>query len=360
MKNICIITFHCAHNYGAVLQAYALKEYLTRKGCHVFFYDFRPDYLTKKYKTFNSNRFFSYNPCKCWKKLQNELPVIFQRCKKYDLFEKFIDRYLLDNKGNAITPGKLSTYKIDYIILGSDQIWNTQLTKGIEKSYWGDLGMETPCISYAASMECNIKSEYEKYIKERLIKFKAISVREEDLQSLLWNKLNVKSEIVTDPTFLLSELDWIKISQPIKSPSKYILLYYFGYNKSLFDKIEKYAIKAGCELKIISVGVYNDKRYINPISPENFIWLIKNAQMVITNSFHGTAFSIIFRTPFYTLKKEGGNSRIESLCNLANLGNRILDDFNEERVLFQDFDIGNDLNNLINSSKEYLNKAVEL
>lgn len=360
MKNICIITFHCAHNYGAVMQAYALKEYLLLMGYNVYFYDFRPEYLTKKYKTFNLNRYFSFNPCKLKKKLSNELPIIFQRHKKYHLFEKFITKNLLNNYNNAITPGKLAKFGIDYIILGSDQIWNTKLTKGLEKTYWGDLNCKVPCISYAASMECNIECDNEKYIKNRLSQFKAISVREEDLQNYLQKKLNIKSQIVTDPTFLLSEQDWMKISQPIKTPSKYILLYYFGYDKKLFDEIENYAKQIACELKIISVGVYNDKRYINQISPENFIWLIKNAQLVITNSFHGTAFSMIFKTPFYTLKKEGSNSRIESLCKFANLEDRVLDKFNKEKITLTTYTIDNKLDDLINESKEYLNKSLNL
>lgn len=359
MKNICIITFHCAHNYGAVLQAYALKKYLEKIGNNVYFYNYRPKYLTNRYKIFEIRRFFSFNICKCINKISNELTIIFQRYDKYHLFEKFINKYLLNNKYNAITPGTLATYEVDYVILGSDQIWNTRLTNGLDKIYWGDLEVEIPCISYAASMECAIKPEYENYIKNRLLEFKAISVRENDLHDFLLSKLNIKTHIVTDPTFLLSEHDWMGISQPIKCPSRFILLYYFGYDKDLFDKIENYAIKVDCELVIISVGLNNDKRYINKISPENFIWLIKNAQLVITNSFHGTAFSIIFKTPFYTLKKEGSNSRIESLCRLANLENRILDGFNEEVVTIEKFNVDSNLESMINISKEYLKTSIK-
>lgn len=359
MKNICIITFHCAHNYGAVLQAYALKKYLERIGNNVYFYDYRPKYLINKYKIFNLRRFISFNISKCINKTITELAIINTRYKKYHLFEKFINSFLLNNKNNAISPGTLATYGIDYIILGSDQIWNTNITKGIDKIYWGDLDIKIPCISYAASMECKVEPENEEYIKNSLTKFKAISVRENNLHDFLLDNLNIKSQIVTDPTFLLSEQDWLEISSPIIDTSKFILLYYFGYNKKLFDKIENYATKIDCKLIIITVGVNSDKRCLNTISPENFIWLIKNAQLVITNSFHGTAFSIIFKTPFYTLKKEGSNSRIESLCKLTNLEDRILDKFSEEVITLQKFKVDFNLENRINTSKEYLKTSIE-
>lgn len=359
MKNICIITFHCAHNYGAVLQAYALKTYLENNGNNVYFYNFRPKFLTNKYKIFDIRRLFSFNIYKCICKFSTEISLIFQRYKKFHLFENFINVRLLNFKRKAISPGTLSTYGIDYIILGSDQIWNTHITKGLDKIYWGDLEMKIPCISYAASMECSIEPKYENYIKNRLSEFKAISVRENDLHDYLFEKLNVKSHIVTDPTFLLSEKEWMVISQPIKCPAKFILLYYFGCNNCLFDKIEKYATKNGCKLIIISVALNKDKRYINNVSPENFIWLIKNAQLVITNSFHGTAFSIIFKTPFYTLRKEGSNSRIESLCKLAHLEDRIIENFNEDEITLKKYIVDNNLESMINSSKEYLKTSIK-
>lgn len=327
--NIGIITFHCAHNYGAVLQAYSSKTFLESLGHTVYFIDYRPNFLTDKYKVYNWKRYLSLSPIKMLTKFKNEIPIRKERIKKYLHFERFINDILLD-KGRKACRTKKDYQKLDILFLGSDQIWNTKLSLGIKPFYFGDIGIDLPIMVYAASLEDSIEPSLIEYMKKRLPKMKSLSVREPNLSLFLKEKVNIQTEIVVDPTLLLSSKDWEKLAVPVSAPQRYVLMYYFGYNPEVFYQAEKFAIAHDCTLKIISVGVYNDSRYINVVSPENFIWLFKNASFVLTNSYHGTAFSIINHIPFYTEMKSGKNYRIKHLCMITGYSDRIIQCFTSD------------------------------
>lgn len=354
---IGIITFHCAHNYGAVLQAYASKFFLESLGHDVYFIDYRPRFLTHKYKVFNLYRFFSFSISKTIKKISYELPLLCDRRLKYIKFEKFINNYLLcDGLRSCKT---IEDYKkLDCIYLGSDQIWNTDLVGTDISFYLGDLGLDVPVFSYGASLESNISIKYKDIFTKSLKRMVAVSVREIESQRLLKEDVDIDSEFVVDPTLLLTNEQWSNIIEPMDVDKPYVLFYYFGHDMNTINSAEIFAKKNGCELFIVSVGVYKDKRYINNISPENFLWLIKNASYVLTNSYHGTVFSIIFDKPFYTLKKKGSNIRIYNLCDLSGYKDRIIDSIDTD-LEWKELSYPNvNLSNSIKKSKQFINQTI--
>lgn len=326
---IGILTFHYAHNYGAVLQAYASKIFLETLGHEVFFIDYKPQCITAKYKVFTWKRFFAKSPISTLRKLKHELPLLKARWEKYQDFEEFISNVLLD-KGHKLSHFPTDLNNLDCYFLGSDQIWNISILGYFDKIYWGNITPHKPMISYAVSLENDIPNKYHDIIKSSLAKFNFISVRENIIQELLYTKFQIHSQVAVDPTFLLEPGDWRKLEKPLDIPEKFVLVYYFGVNSLFIDRVQKFATQNKCKLIVISIGVSSDKRFKNRVSPENFIYLFDKASFVITNSFHGTAFSIIFQRPFYTFKKKSSsNYRIEQLCSICGLSNRIIEDFNE-------------------------------
>ena len=177
---IGILTFHCAHNYGAVLQCYATQEFLRSKGYDVEIINYRPEYLLRPYKLFDKTRFKANNPIQFIKKIIIELMIFKMRYKRWKGFEKFINNRL--SVGCVVTKNTLPSDCNAYII-GSDQVWNPRITRGFDSIYFANFPFEKEekkYISYAASMET-------KSLDETQIEFykKNMEIAQQNLESSL-------------------------------------------------------------------------------------------------------------------------------------------------------------------------------
>ena len=327
---IGILTFHCAHNYGAVLQAHALQQYLKNVGYESDIINYRPKYLVSPYSLnileyFKSNQGLGY----LIKFFISELLLFRRRFIRYYKFNNFINNKLrlshcrIDNSLNI--PNDYDIY-----IFGSDQIWNSNITKGPDDIFWGNFEIKNNAkrIAYAASMEEDNQSQEEKlYFQKALKRFNSISVREKEVCKFLQTLTNVNIKIVLDPTFLLNSEDWNKLISKNKVKKKYILVY----------QVRKYpeTIKIANELAnqiggvVIELVASLDRKYIKyrdqTASPEDFVSYIKHAECIVTTSFHGTAFSIILNRPFYTvIMKDGHNNRSRNLLERLSLSERLI------------------------------------
>lgn len=321
---IGILTFHCAHNYGAVLQCYALQEFLKGLGHDVEIIDYRPNYLLAPYKIFKASRTGSLIfRIKSFIKSLLTLRRSYIRHKK---FYNFINNYLNLSKERNHIPDKYDVY-----ITGSDQIWNPQITNGFDSNYFAEYSFPKGhkiYISYAASMEAKKLSDLEaNYYKNHLNNFDFISVREKTLSDLLQPLTNKKITTVLDPTLIVDKKAWDRLAILPKNKHKYILVYQVRTHKCVLKIAKKIADKFNA--KIIEIGAWvdlYDKKYREEgKSPEEFIGYVKNSLLVITTSFHGTIFSIINEKPFYYIDL-GINidSRVRSLLNDLNLESRII------------------------------------
>ena len=333
-----ILTFHDAHNYGAVLQAYALKKYIKNLG-----YDA---------KVINYHHY--------------TIPDGYPREANIERWEKFnpFIQELIDYDENVYTSEEdLEKLDIDYWICGSDQIWNTEITCGFNKGFFLDFKSNGKKISYAVSMGISeLPKEQEAKFKESLNKIDCISVREETLKRYAEKFTNKKITQTLDPTFLLDPKDYMDLIGENKY-GKYILIYSLVEDKRLAQVAQKIAKEKN--LKIIELNDKIKSNYfcdqISCASPEEFLTLIKNAEVVVSNSLHGTIFSIIFEKDFYTITRlQDRNARIGSILNIVEMKDRLIGNIEEmNNVRGQDYEKAyKKLEIEKEKSKEFLKEAL--
>lgn len=322
---IGILTFHRAHNYGAVLQCFCLQEYLKSIGNDVYVIDYSPSYLKKVYKKHSLRHWVSTSIKRTFKKIITE-PFLYKlRDTRYNNFNIFINTKL------NLYPYKegMDYSEFDAIILGSDQIWEAPITGGKYDDVYFGKDAKCKVFSFAASNKANSLSPSDiKYYQSRLLKFTNIGVREYSLKSLLEPFINKKIEVNLDPTLLSDNI--IKNTIPdIRIRDKtYVLVYEIIEHKEVVVIAKKYAKKINADVVLLSANINYDNLGIRDqiASPVDFINYIRHAECVFTTSFHGTALSILFERPFYSFKQHTqSDQRIESLVSLLGLTDRFVE-----------------------------------
>ncbi len=308
---IGIITFHWATNYGAVLQAFALQEYLKEKGHVVEIIDYKPSRVV--YLRFIGNiRRLSFV------EIVREFKINRFRKQYLNLSaERFKNSAALIKAGNDY----------DVFICGSDQIWNESFTLcaegGPTLSYFIDFVKDDkPRIAYAASFGTDkLSPKVVELITPELRKFKSISVRENTGVEIL-RKINIESTLVLDPTLLLDSEVFKVLIAGVKTEKEYKLFsHIININQLTAENIRSFI----CENYFKQEK--NNQYAGEPIEVLEWLLCIREAQLVITNSYHGVIFSIIYHTPFIVVPVEGSNmnNRIATLLCGLGLENRIVD-----------------------------------
>jgi len=316
MKKIGIITINDTANYGNRLQNYALYSYLKRFGYDVFtiiVHDSKQKMILRKLRHVLGNAF----------KL-----LLFNKYSKYNNFSKF------QNKIKFKNVIKTNLNDFDFLIVGSDQVWNPSFSRLSDIDILKNVD-NNKRISYAASFGISDLDEASKEkVKNEISKFKAISVRENIGKELIEKITDRKDvEVLIDPTMLLTADEWDRVSTKPKKlkSSKYILNYFLG-NLSSERKIEieRIAIENNCD--IINILDKNDPLYDS--GPSEFLYLEKHAFLICTDSFHSSVFAIIYDIPFIIFDRDqegmrNMNSRIETLLSKFKIDNR---NFNGKRI----------------------------
>lgn len=353
---IGILTFHRAHNYGAVLQLYALTSYLKSLGKEIYVIDYYNKYVYDNYKFFNLNRIKCKNPIKLSYRIIKTILLVPEKLHKRYLFKDFLKKHF-----TLIEQKSIST--LDCIIVGSDQVWNPKIVGGFKNQYFGyDIPKNIKLVSYAASTEINTMTteNLHKY-KESLRNFKNICVREKKFAEYLSTTINQEIQVCIDPTLLLEKNIWEKFA--IKSKEKnYVLVYQARANKDIIRYAEKIAEKNNSQIIILTSNVssYDNKHIIKKYAtPEEFVGYFMNAKCVIALSFHAVVFSIIAQVPFYAIRlNDGWDNRVESLLRNLNLLDRFVTTDNIVEYSEIDYDrIDLKIKYLRDNSKEYL-KAI--
>lgn len=369
MKKIATITFHASYNYGSNLQAYALQEYI-KKICD----------NKCKYKIINLRS--------CSQKKVYELPfgkfdiksiiktiflfnVRMQLRRKENNFENFINEKLnLTNEYNSIEELKNEIFDFDYYISGSDQIWNLR-TYDFDWSYFLEFVKKGKRISYAASfgpLRQNWTRQNMERVKNDLKQYDFISVREKGSYDNVLQLTNIKPNINIDPTLLLTKEEWYKVIDKTRLINKdYILLYDLKECKLVYKVAKKISKKFNIPVIITKPNKYDfiykvEKHY--ECGPLEFLNLLKNAKIVLTTSFHGTVFSILFNKPFYTIECNN-DFRIKTLLEITKLKNRNINNDNISDIYKNIFDVNFEMAEKIialerEKSKEYLKNALDI
>lgn len=353
---IGILTFHCAHNYGAVLQCFALQEFLKGLGHDVEVIDYRPSFLIDPYKIKLIS--FSGNIKSILKNIVVQILTFTRKTRRFKAFARFIDGRL--NLSSRCDETSVIS-DMDAYIFGSDQIWNSKITKGGDNIYWGILPFDKKgkkFITYAASMGIETASENEKKrIEENLKNFDAISVRESSLRAFLAPLTDKEINWVLDPTLLASRLVWDKLDDNVKDRG-YVLVYQVRENTNTMEFAKHIAHQLNANVISVEAWVRSkiERGKKSCASPEDFVSYVKHASCVVTTSFHGTAFSVIFNRPFYCLELgDSEDGRSKSLLHSLHLEERMVDKYARPSFSNIDYTEANEiLKEQRKSSKQFL------
>lgn len=337
MKSIATITFHHAHNFGSMLQTYALQEFILHIGreCNeeikYKIIDFHTPNQKELYAVFKRG----WNVKSLVKNLI-ALRHARQLYIKHQQFEDFLQKYCTLSRHYSSEKELLHTPPAaDYYISGSDQLWNVRATD-FSDVYYLNFISSGKRISYAASfgpLEINWaqydKRKYANYLNQ----YDSISVRESGSAKNVQTLIGKKPTVHLDPTFLLSAEEWRKIQSDANYRNgQYILLYCLEPTKAQI-KLTK-LISRKLRLPVVVLRYNNKNDWFNPFvkrydsGPRDFLAYIDHAALVLSSSFHGTAFSIIYHKPFYVFNGMS-DCRISSILNRAGLNERSIESYND-------------------------------
>lgn len=323
---IGILTFHSADNYGAVLQAYGLQEYLVGLGHEVYLIDYKPKYLTAPYRIFVKSH-AKGNLLVRIKYLCRSILVIPIRLRRNRLFNSFRKKYLKICKLDLNNP----VNDVDAFIFGSDQIWDPIITCGLDTIYMGDFPAadSKKKIAYAASVRSVSDLEEKKGLfRQHLSKFCAIGVRERTIQKFL-DKIvtDEQCNFTIDPVLLAGRTVFDKLAKQ-KCKGQYLFLFQLGYNVIVANIASRIALEKGLEIISMSSSsesIIKNKKIISSASPEQFLSYVKDAMYVVTTSYHCIVFSLLFQKDFTAVcLDEKGGERIANLLQELGLSSRLV------------------------------------
>ena len=314
-------------NYGSALQTWALHQTIKKTGEIPVLIDYCPDILADK------------NPLKPFKNMwdQNEeaqkmvemtMPAINENFFKFERFyqERFIrtrNKYTSKNFNDVET-----NEHINQFVCGSDTIFCPD-EFGFDDGYYANYEvMKGNSVSYAASFgDPHFSEETYIILNDRLRNFKALGIRENQMIPYLKKNTNVPVQRVIDPTLMLKPEEYETIISESSIKEKYLLMYSRRYSPIMEDYAEKLAKENGWKIVEISLRAINSERghiMRYDAGVEEFLSLVKNAEYIVTNSFHGMIFSVQFKRPFVVFSREQCDNKIEELLKLFGLSDRML------------------------------------
>nr|AXY99638.1 Polysaccharide pyruvyl transferase [Proteus vulgaris] len=359
---IGIITIHNVSNYGAVLQSYALKEVIKDKYT-VNIINFNNKHVSK------SLDLIRFTPS--LHGILGTIKDILRIIPRYRVINKF-NNFILDELDLSEYNNKALT-SFTTLISGSDQIWNPACISSnckFRDEYF--LSFATPQqkkISYASSCGAyEFNPEEEKVLAAYLNDYTYISSREYESSMYLSRITNKRVNFVLDPTLLLNKEQWINKIKPKKIiKEKFILLYVIKKTNLLKEVVKKIKFELNLKVILVEQGLYFSNivdKHIRDAGPADFIGLVNDAEYIVTDSFHGTTFSIIFRKNFLSVSPGKNVNRIKSLLETLHLKNRLINNINDLNDVSINTDIDYHKSNIIlreeiKKSKDYLFLAIE-
>ena len=370
---IGLITYHSAYNFGSVLQAYALQNFLVENESNCEIINYRMKEQRRVYSIFRWN-----SGIKWWKSLiKNILLISRYKSKKVrqQRYEKLINQIFNLSK-ECVEPKDVYNIwdKYDVIISGSDQIWNKHSNE-LEHISWDYMypyllhGYKGKKVSYASSIANMTDEDLLKIIPD-IKDFDFVSLREKESADRLSKICDINIVSVLDPTFLLKKDEWIEKFNLKKSREKYILYYALNGRKDIKAVkgiVEEYAMRKKCKVKIIAPLAYirssKNIEVLDEIDPIIFLQLLYNAQTIITDSYHGTILSINLGKDIYSIcGRNESDFRKTDILKQIGLEDRIIYDL---KCLLKkiytpiDYKVVNDkLANLRKQSEQYLDRAL--
>ncbi len=335
--DVGIITFHCSNNYGAMLQAYGLKRCLLENGVNAEIVRYEPPFMTGRHW------WIPYAPVKglkgriwCMENMWNGFWDHMRRRKEFlgqrANMNRFRNEFLI-KKGQ---PRYLTTLRFKQLpyrcyVLGSDQIWNPDITCGLRRAYFGAFASERKerAVSYAASFGgASLAEKYDKRFQKLLSFVDAVSVREEAAVSYVQKFCKGKVTAVLDPVFFLKREAWRKVEHA-PCQERFIFLYLTEKNQEMAEYAKR--LSAQKKLPVIEVragraGTGMDFFVDRTAGPSEFLGYLSKAEYVVSNSFHAVAFSIIYEKRFLAFAHRNLGARVRNILEIHGLTDRLYRD----------------------------------
>lgn len=331
---IGILTFHWADDYGAMLQAYALKYYLKKISKEkVEIIPYAPIKLTGRYRLYpvvgtEADRKIKYS-LKHFTFKRN-ISYFYAFLKRRGNMRYFRHHYLTRKSAVRNTTG-ISLKKYSHVFVGSDQVWNPEITVGLDDAYMGNIKEKGNCklIAYGASFGGEVLPEkyHTHFMKSISENFSAVSLREKSAVPFVRSFFHGNATDVLDPTLLLEQKEWEKIGK-LPQEQGYILFIYTEYNERMIQYLHD--LSGEVQRKVVQIsmpwsGQNRDWIHLEiKGGPSEFIGFFQNADYVVTNSFHGMVFSILFEKKFLVFSHSNKNARIENTLDKLNLKSRLI------------------------------------
>lgn len=327
-----ILTFHCSDNFGAMLQAYGLKEFLRSQGVRAGIVNYAPFFMTGRHW------WAPYRPF--WKQ---QGFILSLRGMRYEFRENLRDRenfaarrknmarfrreHLLEPGQRAIRflPG-LRRLPYAVYIVGSDQIWNPDITGGLRRAYFGDFPnpRKKRVVAYAASLGgAELPPAYDGAFSRLIRRVDAVSLRESAAAPYVQRLYGGPVTAAPDPVFLLGPDQWRRVEKP-PAAGAYILAYATEKNEEMSAYLVTLSRKTGLPVLELNGAQVTDGAWLDAAAgPAEFLGYVHHAAYVVTNSFHAVAFSILFEKRFRAFPHGTANARLAGVLRLHGLEDRM-------------------------------------
>lgn len=321
MSKLRMITFHTPKNYGAVLQAFSLMKQLEEYADDVKVIDYNTPHLRSIYPVIQKP-----GSAKALIKTLLMLPAAHGKKNKYSKFDAFVKKNLnLTQRFESTQELYEQTWDADLFVTGSDQVFNPGRIEEERKAFYLDFVPETiRKISYAGSFGVSqIKTENKEEVSRYLNSFSDISVREQSGVEIVKELCDREAELVLDPVFLHDRDFWMQYERPYKKDfGEYLFYYRLLGNKRSDEFVEKIAREKKLKLVVMSDDLLTMKAddVLRDVGPEEFLYLMNHAKFIVTNAFHGVAFSVIFKKDFvFSDANEVTNGRGLSILDMLQI-----------------------------------------
>lgn len=362
-KKIAIVTITGELNYGNRLQNYAINKILQN--------------LNMEKVSISRSYFYRYRAYSLKEKLYGVYLLCFGRPAKIHLkrrlvFRRFDQEYISRMKIDKID--KLDTEKLDYVICGSDQIWNFNFCANRKDLFFAKFVKPEKRIAFSASIGMDyIPEQYVDYFKNAVLEFKDISVREEKAAQVIKELTGREVLVTVDPTLLLDRNEWLEIAKKPKwkIDENYLLTYFLG---DMSDEVKQFIHKISLEYNLKVINLYSEFEDVNFVDeksfccgPSEFVWLIANSKLFLTDSFHGCVFATIFNKSFrWFSRNQNGvanmNSRMDTLFSKLQIGDWCIGNIEEDihHIFYTDFSkVESNIKREKKIAMDYLRRVIE-
>lgn len=360
-----ILTFPNSISYGATMQMYALYRAVQALGHEAEIINYHNAYMKEE-------RHHDKRKSAPVKRFLRTRARMLTHARLYSAFKRFESERMVLYPAHAFSERqKLAAVggRYDTVVCGSDQVWNPRITDS-DMSYFLDFcGENTRRVSYAPSFGIEeFSQEFTAAVQEQLKRFAAVSVREKVGSDFVQSLIPQEVSVVADPTFLLEPEDWETMEKVHPAAEgEYILYFAVHRSEQLFRRCRE--LSRRCGMKVVVVGGNAIKRLKNrdpmldfavDVTPSEWLYLMHHARYVVTDSFHGTVFSVMFHRDFFVQYPRHANARLVHLIGELGLGARVLSEntpFTTDSIVYENVDRRRvEMQTL---SKEFLTKALE-